>query len=227
MVGVLLADDQALLREGFRLLLESDPELEVVGEASDGREAVVVARELRPDVTLMDLRMPVLDGIAATREICADRPESRVLILTTFDDDDLVAAALQAGASGFLLKSAAGRQLIDAVKAVHRGEALLAPELIRRLVEKLLVTSVGAGTSTTPTADDASERIASVSAREAEVLRLIGRGRSNAEIAAELFVSVATVKSHVNSLFSKIHVRDRAQAVIVAYECGLVTPGQP
>ena len=213
MISVLVADDQELLRDGFRALLETDAEITVVAEAGDGRQAVEQARRSRPDVVLMDIRMPVLDGVAATREI-VDAGLSRVLVLTTFDEDELVAGALRAGASGFLLKSTAGRKLVDAVKAVVAGESLLAPEITRRLIERFVV------------APSSAVRVpADLSDREVEVLRAIARGLSNSEIATELFLSVATVKSHINTLFAKLGVRDRANAVVFAYESGLVLPG--
>lgn len=214
MISVVVAEDQTLLREGFRSLLESDSSIEVVGEASDGREAVREVLRARPDVVLMDIQMPVLDGISATREIVDAGVPSRVLILTTFDDEELVASALRAGASGFLLKSTAGRSLASAIKQVAAGDSLLAPELTRRLIERFLVAA-----SRSPHALD------SLTDRERDVLRCIGRGRSNAEIAAELYVGVATVKSHINTLFAKLGIRDRANAVVVAYESGLVRIG--
>jgi len=216
MTSVVVAEDQALLREGFRSLLETDPSIEVVGEASDGRAAVREVLRARPDVVLMDIQMPVLDGITATREIVASGVPSRVLILTTFDDEELVASALRAGASGFLLKSTAGRSLASAIKQVAAGDSLLAPELTRRLIERFLVAS-----SSAPHALD------SLTDRERDVLRGIGRGRSNAEIAAELYVGIATVKTHINTLFAKLGIRDRANAVVVAYESGLIRIGDP
>jgi DNA-binding NarL/FixJ family response regulator len=211
---VLIADDEAMLRDGFRALLDSDPAIEVVAEAGDGDTAVAAAIRLRPDLVLMDVRMPILDGIAATRRIVDAVPETKVLILTTFDNDELVADALRAGASGFLLKSAAGRTLVNAVKEVVAGESLLAPEVTRRLIERFL--------STTSTPD----AVALLTERERDVLRGIGRGLTNAEIAAQLFVGVATVKSHINALFAKLGIRDRANAVVIAYEAGLVRVGE-
>jgi DNA-binding NarL/FixJ family response regulator len=216
MTSVVVAEDQALLREGFRALLESDPSIQVVGEAGDGRDAVREVLRARPDVVLMDIQMPVLDGISATRAIVEAGAPSRVLILTTFDDEELVASALRAGASGFLLKSTAGRSVVSAIKQVAAGDSLLAPELTRRLIERFLVA---AATS--------SHTLEWLTDRERDVLRCIGRGRSNAEIAAELYVGVATVKSHINTLFAKLGIRDRANAVVVAYESGLVRIGDP
>lgn len=216
MTSVVVAEDQAMLRAGFRALIDADPSIEVVGEAGDGREAVREALRARPDVVVMDIQMPVLDGISATREIVKAGVPARVLILTTFDDEALVASALRAGASGFLLKSTAGRTLTEAIRQVAAGESLLAPELTRRLIERFLVA-----------ADGPARAVESLTEREREVLRGIGRGRSNAEIAADLFVGVATVKTHINSLFAKLDLRDRANAVVVAYESGLVRIGDP
>jgi DNA-binding NarL/FixJ family response regulator len=217
MTSVLLADDQALVRGGFRLILDAQEDLEVVGEADDGRAAVERARDLRPDVVLMDVRMPVLDGIAATRTVVSEQLARHVLVLTTFDDDRIVWDAMSAGASGFLLKTAPPAQLVDAVRTVAAGEALLAPTITRRLIEDF-VRRPAPGES-------APERLAVLTDREREVLALIARGRSNGEIAAELFLSAATVKTHVNRILSKLDLRDRVQAVVLAYETGLVRPG--
>ena len=214
MISVVIADDQALLREGFRALLDADPGISVVGEASDGAEAVDEARRTRADLVLMDVRMPVLDGITATRRIVESGLPCKVLILTTFDEDELVASALQAGASGFLLKSTAGRTLVHAVKEVIAGESLLAPEVTRRLIERFLATSAGGAGAT-----------AQLTERERQVLRGIGRGLTNAEIAQELVVGIATVKTHINTMFAKLGIRDRANAVIIAYESGMVRLG--
>ena len=217
MTTVLLADDQALVRGGFRLILDAQDDIEVVGEADDGHAAVEQARELRPDVVLMDVRMPVLDGIAATRTIMRERLARSVLVLTTFDEDRVVYDALKAGASGFLLKTAPPAQLVDAVRTVAAGEALLAPTITRRLVEDFVRRP--------PPGEVAPERLQALTEREREVLALIAAGRSNPEIAAELFLSGATVKTHVNRILSKLDLRDRVQAVVLAYECGLVRPG--
>jgi DNA-binding NarL/FixJ family response regulator len=212
-ISIVLADDQALVRTGFRLILSSEPDLEVVGECHDGATAVELVTELQPDVVLMDIRMPELDGIAATRQIAAAGLKTRVLMLTTFDLDEYVVDAFRAGASGFLLKTAPGDQLIAAVRTVHAGEALLAPASTRRLIEQ----------SARVTPD--SPVLDSLTARERDVLTLLARGLSNPEIAAELVVEPSTVKSHVASLLSKLGVRDRVQAVVFAYESGLVRPG--
>jgi DNA-binding NarL/FixJ family response regulator len=215
-IRVLLADDQALVRGGFRLILERDPDVEVVGEAADGREAVALARDLDPDVVLMDVRMPVEDGIAATRQLMGDPAFSgRVLVLTTFDLDDYLVEAFRAGASGFLLKDVLPVDLLHAVRVVHRGEALLAPALTRRLLEDH-VARAPSGSAGTPFAD--------LTERELAVAHAVARGLSNAEIGAELFLSEATVKTHVTRVLAKLGVRDRVQVVVAAYESGLVTP---
>jgi DNA-binding NarL/FixJ family response regulator len=218
MIRVLLADDQALVRGGFRSILEGQGDIDIVGEASDGDEAVEQALALQPDVVLMDIRMPRLDGIAATRRLLSHRPEGmRVLILTTFDHDAYVYDALRAGASGFLLKSAPPRDLAGAIRTVAAGQALLAPEITRRMIEEYVRRPAPA--SGPPAA------LSDLTARELEVLQLIAEGRSNAEVAAALFLSEPTVKTHVTRIFSKLDLRDRVQAVILAYECGLVQPG--
>lgn len=216
MIDVLLADDQALVRTGLRMILESEADLRVVGEAADGVEAVAESRRLRPDVVLMDIAMPRLDGIAATRQLMARADDCRVVMLTTFDRSQLVYDALIAGASGFLLKDLPSEQLVDGVRAVHRGEELLAPSITRRLIAEF--TRAGR--------QAAHPGIEALTDREEEVLLLVARGRSNAEIAGELFVTVQTVKTHVARVLAKLGVRDRVQAVIVAYECGLVRPGE-
>jgi DNA-binding NarL/FixJ family response regulator len=218
-IRVLVVDDQALVRGGFRLILESQPGVEVVGEAADGREALAMARELRPDVVLMDVRMPGMDGLEATRRLLSGGEAPRVLMLTTFDLDEHVYDALRAGASGFLLKDVRPEQLADAVRVVADGETLLAPAITQRLVQQY-VRRVRPGT-TRPAALD------SLTERELAVLRLIARGRSNAEIAADLFLSETTVKTHVSHVFGKLGLRDRAQAVVMAYESGLIEPGAP
>jgi DNA-binding NarL/FixJ family response regulator len=217
-IRILIADDQALVRGGFRSILEGQEDLEVVGEASDGAQAVDEAARLAPDVVLMDIRMPGLDGIEATRRIFSLGVATRVLVLTTFDIDEYVYEAMKAGASGFLLKTAPPRQLADAVRTVASGEALLAPSVTQRLIEQF-VRRPPPG-STAPGLEELTER-------ERDVLQLLARARSNAEIAAELFVSEATVKSHVNRILRKLDLRDRAQAIVLAYETGLVAPGSP
>jgi DNA-binding NarL/FixJ family response regulator len=219
-IRVLLADDQALVRSGFRLILERDPEIEVVGEAADGSEAVALARELGPDVVLMDVRMPVEDGIAATRQLMADAAfAGRVLVLTTFDLDDYLVEAFRAGASGFLLKDVLPADLLHAVRVVSRGEALLAPALTRRLLEEHV------GRARIPTADR-EDPFAELTERELEVANAIARGLSNAEIGAQLYLSAATVKTHVTRVLAKLGVRDRVQIVVAAYEFGLVRAGE-
>jgi DNA-binding NarL/FixJ family response regulator len=212
-IRILLADDQVLVRAGFRLILNAEPDLEVVGEAGDGSEAVARAAETMPDVVLMDVRMPTLDGIEATRQLIARGNGTRVLMLTTFDLDEYVVEAFRAGASGFLLKTAPPQQLVAAIRTVHEGEALLAPESTRRLIEQFARPV------------EAPPAVAELTARERDVLRLLARGLTNAEIAAELVVEPSTVKSHVASLLSKLDLRDRVQAVVFAYESGLVRPG--
>ncbi|MGW5668935.1 response regulator [Micromonospora sp. NPDC003776] len=218
MIRVLLVDDQALVRGGFRSILDGQDDIEVVGEAADGREAIDRTRTLLPDVILMDIRMPRLDGIEATRRLLGGGCPARVLILTTFDEDEYVYQALRAGASGFLLKSAPPRELAGAVRTVAAGEALLAPEITRRMIEEYVRrprpgSGRGAGLET-------------LTPRELEVLGLIARGRSNAEIAAELYLSEPTVKTHITRILAKLGLRDRVQAVVFAYECGLVQPGR-
>ena len=217
-IRVLIADDQALVRAGFRKLLESAPDVEVVGEAADGREAVDQARRLRPTLVLMDIRMPRLDGIKATRRLTADRDRTRVLILTTFDLDDYVYEALRAGASGFMLKDAPPEELLAAVEIVARGEALIAPAVTRSVIEEFVRRSPAPGPPQ-PTLEQ-------LTVREREVLELLARGLSNAEIAERLVVSSGTVKTHIAHLLSKLNLRDRIQAVILAYEAGVITPGR-
>jgi DNA-binding NarL/FixJ family response regulator len=216
---VLLADDQALVRSGFRMILEQQPDVEVVGEAADGADAIFEAARTRPDIVLMDVRMPRMDGIEATKRIAASAAGGpRVLILTTFDLDEYVFRGLRAGASGFLLKDVTPEDLVRAVRVVAEGESLLSPTVTRRLIEEFVKTP-DAEARPAPGLDALTER-------EREVLALIGRGRSNQEIAAQLFLSMATVKTHVNRLFAKLGVRDRAQAVVLAYESGVVRPGE-
>jgi DNA-binding NarL/FixJ family response regulator len=215
---VLLCDDAPLVRMGFRYLLEGEPDIDVVGEAADGRQAVEGARRLAPDVVLMDIRMPVLDGIAATRELAGPDAASpvKVLILTTYDLDEYVVEALRAGASGFLLKDSPPDKLLEAVRVVAAGDALLAPRVTRRLLETTLRKAPR------PAAPAA---LPPLTERERSLLTLVGRGQSNAEIAAELFLSEATVKTYVSRLLAKLGCRDRVQAVVLAYEAGLVRAG--
>jgi DNA-binding NarL/FixJ family response regulator len=214
MIKVLIVDDQSLVRAGFRLVLENHDDLEVVGEASNGEEAIHSAQRLGPDVILMDIRMPALDGIGATRAITAKHP-ARVLVLTTYDLDEYVYDALTAGASGFLLKDTPPDQLADGIRAVANGEALLAPTVTKRLIEEFARL---ARRTTPPELDE-------LTPRELEVLKLLARGLSNAEIATELVLSETTVKTHVTHVLSKLDLRDRVQAVVLAYESGIVTPG--
>jgi DNA-binding NarL/FixJ family response regulator len=216
MIRVLIADDQELVRTGFRLILEGEADLSVVGEAADGRRAVELARQLEPDVVLMDIRMPLLDGIGALRKLSNRPPVPKVLMLTTFDLDEYVYAALAAGASGFLLKDVKAQHLVDAIHTVHRGEALLAPSVTRRLISRFVAQQ--------PAPVATRNLLTALTGREREVLTMIARGLSNAEIAAAFVVSEATVKTHVGRIFAKLDVRDRAQAVIAAYENGLVSP---
>ncbi len=214
MIRVLLADDQRLVRSGFRMILKAEPELEVVGEAANGLEAVEQVQALEPDVVLMDVRMPALDGIEATRRIVARPEPPRVIVLTTFDEDEYVFGALRAGASGFLLKDAPEDQLVAAIRVAADGGSLFSPSVTRRLIERF------AGHSEPPAG------LADLTDREREVLTLVARGLSNAEIAAELVVSEHTVKTHVARVLQKLDLRDRTQAVVAAYESGLVQPGR-
>ncbi|MGZ4232874.1 MAG: response regulator [Solirubrobacteraceae bacterium] len=219
MIRVLIADDQALVRGAFRMMLDSEADIEVVGEADNGRDAVEQARLRRPDVVLMDVRMPDVDGIEATRRLLdgADGERPRVLMLTTFDLDDYVYEAMKAGASGFMLKTAPPDQFADAVRTVARGEALLAPTVTRRLIEAFVTQPRAAS----------SERLAELTDRELDVLRRVARGLSNAEIADVLVLGETTVKTHVNRILTKLGLRDRTQAAVLAYETGLVQPGEP
>ena len=218
MIRVLVADDQALVRGGLVAILDAQEDIEVVGEAEDGGKAVDEALRLRPDVVLMDVRMPNVDGIEATKRLAAHPGAPRVLVLTTFDLDEYVYESLRAGAGGFLLKDAPPDRLADGVRTVAAGESLLAPAITRRLVERFVKRPGPSGA--------AKEAFEDLTARESEVLGLIARGRSNGEIAGELFLSEATVKTHVTRIFSKLGVRDRVGAVVMAYETGLVEPGE-
>jgi DNA-binding NarL/FixJ family response regulator len=218
-IRVLIADDQAMVRAGFRMILDVEPDLEVVGEASDGEQAIRVAGRTRPDLVVMDIRMPVLDGVTATRRLLAEvEPAPHVLMVTTFDDDDSLYSALRAGAGGFLLKNAPPEELVDAARKVAAGDGLLSPAVTRRVIEEL------ARSSPRPESD-APESLAELTGRELEVLRLIARGLSNAEIAEELVISVGTAKTHVGRILTKLGLRDRVQAVVLAYETGLAQPG--
>jgi DNA-binding NarL/FixJ family response regulator len=218
-IRVVVADDQALVRGGIRMILEAQGDISVVGEAVDGTQAVDLVRDTQPDVVLMDVRMPGLDGIDATRRIVIDDRSTRVLMLTTFDRDEYLYEAMRAGASGFLLKSTPPEQLVAAVRLTASGEALLAPSITRRLIEEFVRRP--------PPGQLRDDRLSELTDREREVLSLIGRGRSNSEIAATLFLGEGTVKTHVNRIFRKFGLRDRAQAVVLAYETGLVQPGHP
>jgi DNA-binding NarL/FixJ family response regulator len=217
-IRVVIADDQGMVRSGFSILLNAQPDIDVVGEAVNGQEAVARAAELRPDVILMDIRMPVLDGLQATRQITVMDGAPRVLVLTTFDLDDYVYEALRAGASGFLLKDASAGELASAVRVVAAGDALLSPGVTRRLIAEF--ARLGA-----PRGPD-RRQLKDLTERETEVLALVARGMSNAEIAAHLIVAEQTVKTHVSRVLMKLGLRDRAQAVVFAYESGLVQPGQ-
>ena len=219
MTTVLLVDDQALLRMGFRLVIESEPDLEVVGEASDGRVALDQVAALAPDVVVMDVRMPGMDGIEATRRVVAEHPGTRVLVLTTFDVDEYAFAALRSGASGFLLKNARPHDLVEAIRTVAAGSSVVAPRVLRRMLD-LFAPHLPTGEQ--PANDGLDPRLRSLTPRELDVLRCVAEGLSNAEIAERLVLSSTTVKTHVGNLLAKLGVRDRVQAVIVAYESGLV-----
>jgi DNA-binding NarL/FixJ family response regulator len=211
---ILIADDQALVRGGLRMILDAQPDLEVVGEAVDGRDALQQARQLSPDLVLMDVRMPELDGLETTRRLLDRDPSPKVVVLTTFDLDDYVYEAIRAGASGFLLKSAPPQQLIAGIRTVMAGDALLAPEITRRLLDRFVARP--------PRPTGIPPEFADLSERELEVLRLIADGRSNAEIAVDLYISEATVKTHVTHILTKLRLRDRVQAVALAYRTGLM-----
>jgi DNA-binding NarL/FixJ family response regulator len=227
-ISVLLADDQPLLRRGFRMILEAEDGVTVAGEAGDGAEAVELARRVRPDVVLMDIRMPGTDGIEATRRITAAEPGVRVLVLTTFDLDEYAFGALQAGASGFLLKDVRPHELVAAVRTVASGDAVVSPRVTRRLLEEYARQLPVADAGADPDADRADRypQLASLTEREREVLAVVAQGLSNTEIAASLFVSETTVKSHVGRILAKLGLRDRVQIVVLAYESGLVRPGR-
>ena len=216
-IEIIIVDDQLLARAGLRMILESQPDLRIVGEGADGVDAINLARRLRPTVAILDVRMPRVDGLAATRRILADVPETRILILTTFDLDEYAFEALRAGASGFLLKDAPAEDIVHAVRTVARGDSTLAPALTRRLTEHFAARP----------RPDASPALATLTARELEVLRSLAAGGSNADIGARLALSEATVKTHIGRILDKLGVRDRVQAVIYAYESGLVEPGGP
>ena len=223
MIRVLLVDDQAMVRAGLRMILDSEPDIEVVGEVDDGAGAAAAVAKHLPDVILMDIRMPGMDGLAATREVIAAHPDAKVVVLTTFDLDEYVYGALRAGASGFLLKSASGDALVNAVKVVAAGEALLAPEVTRRVIEEFArATRDGGETRVEHVAPP--DAIGDLSEREVEVLQLMAQGMSNQEIAKDLYLSSTTVKTHVSHILTKLGVRDRVQAVVEAYDSGIVAP---
>ena len=213
---LVIADDEAMVRRGLRMLVETEPDLEVVGEAADGREAVELARRLRPGLVLMDIRMPELGGLSAARRVLALPDAPRVLMLTTFDEDENVFEALRLGASGFLLKASPPEQLLDAIRLVGSGKALIDPAVTKRVIDAF---------ARLPAAEAAPAALDELTARELEVLRLVARGLNNAEIAAGLFISEATVKTHINRLLMKLGLRDRTQAAVLAYEARLVQPG--
>ncbi|HKA26503.1 MAG TPA: response regulator transcription factor [Gaiellaceae bacterium] len=214
-IRVLVADDQPLVRSGFRMVLDERPDLELVGEAADGLEALRLSRELDPDVILMDVRMPNMDGVEATRRLVESGARARVLVLTTFDLDEYVYAAIRAGASGFLLKDVEPAALVDAIRVVAAGNSLFGPEATQRLLDQFAQ----------PASSERAEELEQLTDREREILSLMAHGLSNAELAERLYLTEATVKSHVSSIFRKLGVRDRVQAVIAAYEAGLVRPG--
>jgi DNA-binding NarL/FixJ family response regulator len=223
-IRVLLVDDQPLLLSGFALILSTEPDVEVVGQVTDGQQAVEAVRTLRPDVVLMDVQMPVLDGIEATKVVVAES-EAKVVILTTFDRDDYLFDALHAGASGFLLKNAETEDLLDAIRAVSGGHALLAPEVTHRVISRMTERNAAGPHGDEGPGARHTEALAQLTERERDVLVRIARGLSNAEIARDLWVSEATVKTHVSHVLGKLGVRDRVQAVIAAFEAGLVRPG--
>jgi len=217
MIRIMLVDDQEMVRVGFRMILEAEPDFSIVGEANDGRSAIEVAERANPDIILMDVRMPKVDGIEACATIRDQSPSTMVMMLTTFDLDDYVHAALRAGASGFMLKDAPAEQLVDAIRIIARGDALLAPSVTRALIDEI---------ARLPTTDaDSFPGIDQLTERELDVIKLMAKGQSNREIAADLFLGEATIKTHVGRILSKLGARDRVQAVVVAYESGLVVPG--
>ena len=222
MIRVLIVDDQAMIRAGFRMIVEAEADITVVGEAGDGVDAIEIASRCSPDVVLMDVRMPRMDGIEAAARLLSQRGDTapRVLMLTTFDLDDYVYAALRAGVSGFMLKDAPAEQLVEAIRVVAAGEALLAPSVTRRLILEISSRPTREPTTAAPGLDQLTER-------ELEVLKLVARGMSNAEIAESLYLGEATIKTHVGRMLMKLSLRDRVQAVVLAYESGLVTPGEP
>ena len=217
MIRIMLVDDQEMVRVGFRMILEAEPGFSVVGEAGDGQAAIDLADRAKPNVVLMDVRMPHMDGIEACRIIRNRHADIRVMMLTTFDLDDYVHAALRAGASGFMLKDAPAEQLVDAIRIIDRGDALLAPSVTQALIDEIARRPVGDPTS--------YPGIGTLTEREVQVIRLMATGRSDAEIATELYLGEATIKTHVGHVFAKLGARDRVQAVVIAYESGLVTPG--
>ncbi len=217
MIRLLLVDDQEMVRVGFRMILQSEPDFSIVGEAANGVEAIEIAQRAQPDVVLMDVRMPKMDGIEACSRVREHRPDTRVMMLTTFDLHDYVHDALRAGASGFLLKDAPAEQLVDAIRIVASGDALLAPSITQALIDEI---------ARRPVADPASyPGVDTLTERELDVILLMARGRSNSEIAADLYLGEATIKTHVGHILAKLGARDRVQAVVIAYESGLVTPG--
>ena len=227
MTTVLLVDDQALLRMGLRLVIESEPDLEVVGEASDGAVAVEQVAALRPDVVLMDIRMPGTDGIEATRRVVAEHPSTRVLVLTTFDVDEAAFAALRAGASGFLLKNSRPEELVEAIRTVASGSSVVAPRIVRRMLDLFAPHLPDGADSDADRSDGLDPLLRTLTPRELDVLRCVAEGLSNAEIAERLVLSATTVKTHVGNMLAKLGLRDRVQAVILAYESGLVGSHRP
>jgi len=218
-ISVVLVDDQALIRAGFKMILESEDDIEIVGEAGDGEQGVVAVRRLRPDVVLMDVQMPTMDGLEATRRIVQEGSiPSRIVILTTFERDDYIFDALRAGASGFLLKNSPPDELVHAVRVVAAGEALLAPSVTQKVIEEFIEQ---------PARHSSEAELGRLTARETEILKLLATGKSNAELAGHLFVGEGTIKTHVSNVLTKLGLRDRMQAVIFAYESGLIEPGRP